>query len=305
MQRAASVLDTLADFLERTRRAEQCRRRWLHKALFPGVVMLLMVSWEPADAACTSSVCATSPTDLGTLGGSNGINSQAFAVSDNGSIVVGSSLVFDRQFSVYAPHAFLWQNGAMIDLGTLGGTGPYFNAYAFDVSGNGKVVVGAATTASGEGHAFRWTASTGMEDLGTLGVGSAALAVNSNGSVIVGGSGQHAFRWTSSGGMSDLGTLGGDNSIAYDVNDKGDVVVGGSSISGPAGTHAFRWTASTGMVDLRPLGGDLQANAVDGSGATVVGWAEFNSMRKAFVCTAGTGMLDLAFWLHRLHREWH
>jgi probable HAF family extracellular repeat protein len=92
--------------------------------------------------------------------------------------------------------------------------------------------------------------------------------------------------------MSDLGTLGGDSAIAYDVDDKGDVVVGISS-TGSSGSHAFRWT-SAGMTDLGSFGGDSQANAVNGSGSTVVGWSDdLHSVKRAFLWTAGTGMLNL------------
>jgi probable HAF family extracellular repeat protein len=71
-------------------------------------------------------------------------------------------------------------------------------------------------TPQGRPRAFRWTASGGMQDLGTLGGGrSEASGVSADGAVVVGwaynAAGQErAFRWTVDGGMQDLGTLGGD-----------------------------------------------------------------------------------------------
>jgi probable HAF family extracellular repeat protein len=284
---------TFAEFLPRDRQPlaiaqpEQNTRSFSHKALFVCLTLLFMLPSGSTQAGCSSSVCATGLMEIG---------SAAFAVSDKGTVVVGSAEVPFPSGS--AQHAFLWENGVMVDLGTLGGTGPQGASYALDVSGNGKIVVGAATIATGETHAFRWTKSTGMVDIGTLaGFGATAWAVNSNGSVIVGQSdtlshATHAFRWTSLGGMSDLGTLGGDSAVAYDVNDKGDVVVGISS-TGSSGSHAFRWT-SAGMTDLGSFGGDSQANAVNGSGSTVVGWSDdSHSVKRAFVWTVGTGMLNL------------
>jgi probable HAF family extracellular repeat protein len=51
----------------------------------------------------------------------------------------------------------------MQDLGTLGGG----YSQAWGVSADGSVVVGDARNAEGRWHAFRWTASGGMEDLNT------------------------------------------------------------------------------------------------------------------------------------------
>src|SRR5262245_34650604 len=81
-------------------------------SLFVSLTFLVILPSGSLHAACKQSVCA-STTDLGTLGGSNGVNSQAHGVSDSGGVVVGYSVVFDPQYSVYAPHAFMWQNGVM------------------------------------------------------------------------------------------------------------------------------------------------------------------------------------------------
>ena len=94
-------------------------------------------------------------------------------------------------------------------------------------------------------HAFRWTQTGGMRDLGTINDAagfSSANSVSGDGSVVVGESAipkiqnsffSHAFRWTSSGGMADLGTLGNvaGYSSATATNFDGSVVVGRSTAS--------------------------------------------------------------------------
>ena len=67
-------------------------------------------------------------------------------------------------------HAFLWQNGTMTDLGTLGGTCPVplcVTVQAVTINRKGQVA-GRSVTALGEEHAFFWEDGT-MTDLGTLG----------------------------------------------------------------------------------------------------------------------------------------
>jgi len=174
-------------------------------------------------------------------------------------------------------------------LGTLGG----HESYAYGVSDNG-VVVGWSRNADGQLRAFRWTASGGMQDLGTLpgGTWSEAYGVSADGAVVVGvariAAGQYrAFRWTASGGMRDLDTLGGCCSTAYAVSADGSVVVGASG-------RAFRWENGV-MQDLGTLGSNQsRAYGVSADGSVVVGVAFNAAVReRAFRWTASGGMLDL------------
>ena len=69
-------------------------------------------------------------------------------------------------------HAFLWENGTMIDLGTFGGT--HSNARGINNYGQ---IVGDSNTACGARHAFLWENGT-MSDLGTLGGVGVGLTVS-------------------------------------------------------------------------------------------------------------------------------
>jgi probable HAF family extracellular repeat protein len=167
------------------KRATQTMGRALLGALV--VALIATVAWSQ------------SLTWLGTLGG---YYSEAYAVSADGSVVVGVAYNAARE-----ERAFRWTaSGGMEDLGTLGGY--YSEAYA--VSADGSVVVGWAYNGFWERRAFRWTAAGGMQDLGTLGGGySDAYGVSADGAVVVGvaqnAAGRYpAYRWTALGGMEDL-----------------------------------------------------------------------------------------------------
>jgi len=93
-----------------------------------------------------------------------------------------------------------------------------------------------------------------------------------------------AFRWTASTGMVNLGSLGGGLSRAIATSQDGSVVVGTSLTTTSSGSaHAFIWTARCGMLDLQtalkkqgakiPSGWILQtATDVSEDGTVITGW---------------------------------
>jgi probable HAF family extracellular repeat protein len=167
-----------------------------------------------------------------------GPNTSASAINDAGQVAGSGN------------DAFLYQNGARTDLGTLAG-GSW--TVAEGLSGNGDVT-GYGQTASGV-RGFLWTAGGGLLQLSTLGGNNSyGMAVNDSG-VVAGsaaaGTGYlHATSWLG-GTAADLGTLGGGNSYAYGINDAG-AIVGYSWIFGNATTHAFIDLNGV-MVDLNSL----------------------------------------------------
>jgi probable HAF family extracellular repeat protein len=153
---------------------------------------------------------------LGTLPGLEDYwRSTAYASNAAGQ-VVGFSSVGDVGPTEYPSHAFLYQDGAMTDLGTLGGL--YSAARA--INDGGLIVGHASTTLDPDGightipHAFLYVGGM-MVDLGALTddqyVGSDALDVNNLGQVVgwtgVGAAGgPHAFLYQD-GVLRDLNGL--------------------------------------------------------------------------------------------------
>ena len=226
-------------------------------------------------------------------------------VSDDGSVVVGEGVIGRG----YGSEAFRWtSDSGAVSLGFLpGGEYPTTSEFpistAFGVSGNGSVVVGRSTSASGIG-AFRWTSSGGMVGLGDLpggDFGGTAYDVSTDGSVIVGSStsasGIEAFRWTSEDGMIGLGDLpGGDfYSLATGVSSDGMVVVGYSKSD--SGWEAFLWTGEGGMIGLGDLPGggfESRARGVSADGSVIVGSSDSDSGFEAFRWTREGGMQTIA-----------
>ena len=140
--------------------------------------------------------------DLGTNGG---VASQVIGASSSNVYLIDQ--VVD---TYYNRAAFVWtQASGWTGLGSLAGiTTSEGGTEAFAINDSGLVVgqsaVVAASSSPGSFHAFAWTQSGGMVDLGSLGglsVSSGASAVNASGEVagwsqMADGTGEHAVVWT-------------------------------------------------------------------------------------------------------------
>jgi probable HAF family extracellular repeat protein len=134
-------------------------------------------------------------------------------------------------FDAYASSFALWHDGQTTDLGGLGGD----SMGAVDLNEHGQVV-GSATTASGEPHAFLWEDGT-MTDLHPVeGLISWANKVNERGeaagAVAVGSPGGGSATVWSCGRAIPLDIAGAVASIAVDINDRGQVLSAANTIQG-------------------------------------------------------------------------
>ena len=212
---------------------------------------------------------------------------------------------------------FLWQDGGMIQLPTLGGN----NGVAMAISNRGEVAGFAENSTPDPGcpapqvlhfKPVVWEKGV-IHKLPTFGGDPDGVAqeINDNGAV-VGGSGTcatfntnflynlvpvHALLWEK-GKATDLGNLGGKTgqaggNIAYDVNNQGQVV-GNSDLPGDTTFHAFLWTKRTGMQDLGTLSGDVASVSIsiNDAGSVIGASLDANFNPRAFLWEKGV-MTDL------------
>jgi probable HAF family extracellular repeat protein len=233
---------------------------------------------------------------LGALPGFNSLNSATgFWVSDRGLTTGVSENGIDPLTGAPALEAVLWgTDNSLTDLGTLGGNESSANA----VNNRGQVAGAALNTipdpytsnfnnfyigGATQVHAFRWTKSRGMQDLGTLGgTDSAAFSINDRGQIAgmsftnttvnpaTGIPTLDPFLWEN-GNMLDLGSLGGTVGVAFALNNRGQVVGYSDLVGDNTGVHAFLWDQKGGMQDLGTLGGATGAGTFINDAGDVVG----------------------------------
>ena len=241
--------------------------------------------------------------DLGVLPG--GTSSSGQGINSRGTVAGFSTDGYLDPLTGYPEiHATRWQDGDILDLGTLGGN----ESYANFINERGQItgaalnaIPDAFTTALFIGatqvHAFLWEHGS-MQDLGTLGgPDSFGYYINDRGEI----TGQsftndvpndttgiptlNPFLWRH-GTMLDLGTLGGTLGNPEALNNRGQVV-GESNLAGDETFHPFLWDGRT-MRDLGTLGGTFgKAFSINDAGAVV-----------GFATLPGDERFDAFLWAH-------
>jgi probable HAF family extracellular repeat protein len=211
--------------------------------------------------------------DLGTLGGNQ---SATFGLNNNGQ---GTGVALNRTpdpWGLVCPcgtqnRAFLWQDGVMHSLGTLGGP----DSYGQSINDRGHVAGASFTNDTANSatgiptvNPFFWDGKK-MWDLGTLGgavgqvndlnnldqvIGTSSTA-DAPGACLGFDAGCHAFLWQPGWpSMKDLGTLGGALSVPVVINNAGLAV--GVSTTNDETVHAVAWKNES-IHDLGIVPGDF------------------------------------------------
>jgi probable HAF family extracellular repeat protein len=176
--------------------------------------------------------------ELGSLGGTS---SAGNSISNHGP--AGSSNLPGDQ----TMHAALWQNGAPLDMGTLGGPN---SGVLWPGQNNGGMIVGVAETDELDPNGEDWSCS--------------AFFPTVTGNICLG------FVWEPGTGMTPLPTFGGFNGFATGVNAQGQVVgwaeteVEDPTCNAPQVLQfrAALWEPRSGeMTELPPLPGDSTSAA--------------------------------------------
>ena len=232
--------------------------------------------------------------DLGPLGGPDSL---AYYVNNRGQIAGHpfTNSIINKKTGMPTLDPFFWEDGKMVDMGTLGGTvgNPLW------LNKNGQVVGESNLKGDAVFHPFSWEKGMkNLKDLGTLGgnygqanwindAGDAVGWANTTNSAI-----DHAVLWKNGkkNKPTDLGTLKGyEYSFAYSINSMRQIV-GCVANNNYTCSTAFLWEDGE-MVDLNTLvagGSGLQlseANDINERGEIAGNGVLQNGNNHAFLLT--------------------
>jgi len=174
-----------------------------------------------AFATSSSASVLYTVSDIGTLGG----RIDGYAINNRGEVTGSAGTSPMNSF-----HAFLYADGYIRDLGSLGAIDyrNEFSSVGMAINDSGQVA-GTSRTADGSYHAYLYTGGA-MVDLGTLGGRqSAAYGINNAGEVTGNSESPsrvpYAFVY-SDGQMMQIGPLGHSDTSGSDINNIGQIVGG-------------------------------------------------------------------------------
>jgi len=189
-------------------------------------------------------------------------------------------------------------------LGGIGGTSGTSMSTAYDISGDGSIVVGLGWVSAGTAHAFTWDATFGMQDLGSIGGSSSrANAISADGSRTVGWDQDSISGWWRAAswdknGFEELLDPTGAAGDAHGVSSDGTWVVGNNHPTN--GDNGWLWSQATGFIDVGCLSGWMwqgRPRDVSDNGAVVVGSCGWFMDDVATIWTESTGIIELKQYL--------
>lgn len=247
-----------------------------------------------AIAAHGATHAAVTLTRFGHLGAGN--ESYFRAISDDGSVAYGDSLITGdpaAQGTIYRMAKWTPAGGHQ-DLGNGVPTAPapnyYYSTIPNATSADGRVVVGHDGGTLVGRRAFRWSAATGFEYLGSGFPTLRARAVSPDGSTtLVESEAGSVLAWAGST-VTTIPNL----RQATGVSTGGAVIAGNASPLGTGGAYrgASRWTSATGTQLLPTLGFGATAGPVT-PGGTIAGIAGAATGSRLVLWPASGGIVDL------------
>ncbi len=249
--------------------------------------LALLASTALVSVVPSAAWAETAFTDLGSIA----TDSVAYAISGNGSTVVGAADV-----DSYAPFTWNVADG-MVGLDPISGAIGDCDGSANAVNFDGTVIVGYSYDGVGNA-ATRWIGGTPEALTNAYAAESEATGVSDDGDVIVGdrdNSGTtEAFIWTTgSGSMAALSGVVGE-SHASSVSSNGSFVGGSSDVGGTQ--TAMRWSSGGGLETLGTIGdfaGSSSTYALNADGSVATGYSASVDGNQAFRWVVGTGMTGL------------